>query len=438
VVAANQSLTFEYQTLVSPNPSVVPVSSAPLPSCSVGGQFVVRVSAPNGGGTLNLIIDGATQPPLTPDAGGNATFGLGRGVHTVEYWASDVVGTQESPHHLQTVGVPCAPSISAAATSGITTAGASFRATVTPNGLPTSVHFEYGLDAKYSSPGSSGPVYDSSTAPQQLTADLASHTVSATVGALLPNALYHVRIVASNSGGSTTGADQAFTTQADPAPPPVPTIGKTFNAAPVSGLVLVRLPARHAAAAAIAKGQGFVPLTEVRQLPPGTQVDARQGTMKLVAAAAHSQHIGKTQAARFAGALFKIGSQKRSGVLKGLTTLSLQEGLFLGAPSFSTCSRAARDSSALSNPFGPVTADRLSRRVLQALHASGRGRFRTRGRYSSATVRGTVWDTIDRCDGTLTVVHRGAVMVADFKRRKTVRVRAGHSYLARAVRKKSK
>jgi len=32
----------------------------------------------------------------------------------------------------------------------------------------------------------------------------------------------------------------------------------------------------------------------------------------------------------------------------------------------------------------------------------GGGRFRTRGRYSSATVRGTDWTVTDRCDGTLT------------------------------------
>ena len=40
---------------------------------------------------------------------------------------------------------------------------------------------------------------------------------------------------------------------------------------------------------------------------------------------------------------------------------------------------------------------------------------------------------IDRCDGTLTVVHRGVVSVHDLRRRKTVTVRAGHRYLAKAA-----
>jgi hypothetical protein len=46
--------------------------------------------------------------------------------------------------------------------------------------------------------------------------------------------------------------------------------------------------------------------------------------------------------------------------------------------------------------------------------------------------------TADRCDGTLTTVKRGVVSVRDFKRKKTITVRAGHSYLARAQRAASK
>jgi hypothetical protein len=66
------------------------------------------------------------------------------------------------------------------------------------------------------------------------------------------------------------------------------------------------------------------------------------------------------------------------------------------------------------------------------MRANARGRFRTRGRYSAATVRGTIWNTIDRCDGTLTKVKRGVVVVRDFRKRRNITVRAGKSYLARA------
>jgi hypothetical protein len=71
-----------------------------------------------------------------------------------------------------------------------------------------------------------------------------------------------------------------------------------------------------------------------------------------------------------------------------------------------------------------------SRRV-RRLRANGRGRFRTRGRYSTATVRGTNWTTEDRCNGTLTRVSSGVVVVRDLVRRRTVRLRARQSYLAR-------
>jgi hypothetical protein len=53
-------------------------------------------------------------------------------------------------------------------------------------------------------------------------------------------------------------------------------------------------------------------------------------------------------------------------------------------------------------------------------------------------VRGAIWLTQDCCDGTLTTVKRGTVSVRDFKRRRTVSVKAGHSYLARAARAATK
>jgi hypothetical protein len=73
--------------------------------------------------------------------------------------------------------------------------------------------------------------------------------------------------------------------------------------------------------------------------------------------------------------------------------------------------------------------------VLQTLRARDQsGRFRTLGRYSAATVSstGTVWDTIDRCDGTLTIVQRGTAIVSDLGLGTTIAVHAGQRYLAKA------
>ena len=47
-------------------------------------------------------------------------------------------------------------------------------------------------------------------------------------------------------------------------------------------------------------------------------------------------------------------------------------------------------------------------------------------------MRGTAWDMIDRCDGTLTRVKRGRVVVRDFRRKRNITLTAGKSYLAKA------
>jgi ferric-dicitrate binding protein FerR (iron transport regulator) len=59
-------------------------------------------------------------------------------------------------------------------------------------------------------------------------------------------------------------------------------------------------------------------------------------------------------------------------------------------------------------------------------------RYRTHGRTSVATVRGTRWATTESCGGTRTTVAQGSVVVRDRGARRQVVVRAGHSYLARA------
>ena len=69
---------------------------------------------------------------------------------------------------------------------------------------------------------------------------------------------------------------------------------------------------------------------------------------------------------------------------------------------------------------------------VRRLWGKGKGRFRTRGRYSSGTVRGTSWITEDFCDGTRTRVFVGVVQVYDFVTKQTVAVKAGQSYFAKA------
>ena len=73
-----------------------------------------------------------------------------------------------------------------------------------------------------------------------------------------------------------------------------------------------------------------------------------------------------------------------------------------------------------------------AKKKTRKLWGEGKGNFRTDGKFSSATVRGTRWLVTDRCDGTLTRVTEGSVTRARLQKRKNVIVRAGKQYLARA------
>jgi hypothetical protein len=187
---------------------------------------------------------------------------------------------------------------------------------------------------------------------------------------------------------------------------PPPAIGETANVDP-SGRVLLGVHRRGATSAQ--KGVRFVALREARQIPVGTFVNTRRGRIRLQTAGRSPR--GR-QAGTFSGGLFQV-LQSRRGRTRGLTSLRLK------GSSFRRCAAAASGQA------------RAAASIVRRLRGRAGGRFRTRGRHSAATVRGTTWVTVDRCDGTLTAVRRGRVVVRDFRRRRNILVRAGKSYLAR-------
>jgi hypothetical protein len=213
----------------------------------------------------------------------------------------------------------------------------------------------------------------------------------------------------------------AIEPEAAPPPPPPPLDGElpppvrgvSANVTPVSGIVLIALPRARAAGRAhtAQKGLTFVPLTEARQIPIGSFLDTRRGRVRLTTATTGA----KTQTGDFYQGLFQTLQSRRKRD-KGLTELRLK------GSSFRRCNARGKRASAAG----------LSRRAVRRLRGNAKGRFRTSGRNSSATVRGTIWTVTDRCDGTLTTVQRGRVAVRDFRRKKTIVVRAGKRYLARA------
>jgi hypothetical protein len=165
-----------------------------------------------------------------------------------------------------------------------------------------------------------------------------------------------------------------------------PVAGKSVGAQPVSGTVLVKV------------GGKFVPL-EPGLLKNGAEVDARKGRVEITRSDGGS--------AVFSDGMFKLS---QAG---GITTVTLSEKL--------NCSRRA-----LAAAKKPKT---------RKLWGNGKGKFRTKGSYSAATVRGTKWLVQDTCTSTLTRVTQGVVKVRDNVKKKTVTLRKGKRYTARAKRR---
>jgi hypothetical protein len=192
----------------------------------------------------------------------------------------------------------------------------------------------------------------------------------------------------------------AVTDQA-PTPLPRPEVGKTVNALLIAGKVRYRLPG----------ADSFVALTDPVQVPVGTTFDTTAGRVTIIAATDQST----TQNAWFYEGTFTVD---QSSGPQPITTLTL-------AGALPSCPKGG----------GGRAAATSRKRKSRHLWGDGKGRFRTNGRFSAATVRGTRWVVSDRCDGTLTRVVRGSVTIRDRVRNKTVVIRAGQQYLAPAPRR---
>ena len=299
-------------------------------------------------------------------------------------------------------GVPV-PSVQTGA-AGVAGTSASLTGTVNPNGELSSWSFEYGTTTSYGTQTATVAAGDGTSAVP----------TAATVDGLEPGTTYHYRLSASNLAGTGNGGDGTFTTagaaQTEPPPQqpppqqprpsvPPPVLAQTFNAERVSGRVLARVPGTTR----------FVPIEQLVQLPTGTIIDARRGRVRLYAA----DGKGGIQSAEFYEGMFRLVQLRRN---RGLVELHLFGGSFKG------CGKAVKPARAAA---GKKT------RSIRHLWGDGKGRFRTVGRFSSASLRGTQWLTDDRCDGTLTRVTKGSVNVRDFVRRRTILLRAGKRYLAR-------
>ena len=217
----------------------------------------------------------------------------------------------------------------------------------------------------------------------------------------------------------TMSADRAVTATFDPAPAPPATSAstptpdptpaqtadlpppvqkQTANAYPETGQVLVQQTG----------SKKFVPLARPQQVRFGAVFDTTRGVVRITIA----DGKGGFDSATFSEGKFRLVAAGN------VAELDLVGGDFKGCP------KAARGGAA-------VAAGSARGRDVRHLWGEGKGAFRTKGRFASATIRGTKWLTDDYCRGTLIKVAIGAVTVRDLVKRKSVVLKAPKTYFAR-------
>lgn len=167
-----------------------------------------------------------------------------------------------------------------------------------------------------------------------------------------------------------------------------PVLAQSATVVPVGGKVMVKRHGSHR----------FVPVNTITRLGYGATVNAGRGQLRIFAATGQKG----TQSGVFYGGSFRL-TQDTTGLVEAALA---------------------------SQPAGCKGTELAHAARTFALWGHVKGKFRTRGRYGSASVQGTIWFTENRCDGTYFHVVRGVLRIRDFTRHRTIILRTGHSYLA--------
>ncbi len=360
---------------------------APAPPTVIGPDGPTNTQSPSfsfesaeAGSTFRCSLDGGAFEVCTSP---KSYSGLAETEHTFRVLVVDAAGLQGAPAtRAFTVDVtaPPAPTVEDGPSGATSNSSPLFSF----GGSPGTV-FACKLDGP-AGPGTFGPC-----------------TSPATFNALAPGA-YTFFIRATDPAGNQTITSRSFTVTAvqgaqptptpTPAPAATPVPGKTVVAKVTRGTVLVKLKGKKT----------FAPLDPANGIPLGSEIDARKGTVQLTA---QPKAGAPLDVANFYDGMFIV---VQSG---GFTELRLSEKL-------AACKKASASATK------PKT---------RKLWGDGKGKFRTKGQYSSATVRGTKWLTQDTCAGTLTRVTQGVVAVKDLVTKKTILVKQGKRYTAKPKKK---
>jgi plastocyanin len=151
------------------------------------------------------------------------------------HWQFGMTGTVTvvNPTPTPTPTPTPAPNPTPAVTTNPATNVASFSAilngSLNPRGSTTTVYFQYGLTTSYGS-----------TTPMQTQTGNTVRAISANISGLMASHVYHFRVVAHNSGGTSFGSDRTFTTLTATGPPVVttnPATNVATSSATLNGLL---------------------------------------------------------------------------------------------------------------------------------------------------------------------------------------------------------
>jgi hypothetical protein len=405
-ITTDQQATFGAGALIAAPPTITGTTSQNVAATSADVSATIN---PNGAATTYVVKYGtstnydqqtsaaAIGSGVTGHSASQTLSGLSPNTtYHFQFVATNSAGTTSGPDTTFTTnaGAPAAsaPTIVGEAAPVIGAQTATVSASIIPNGSATTVVVQYGTTTGYGQ----------QTAAVAIGAGTTLQIVNQNLTGLTPSTVYHFRFVATNGVGTTNGPDATFTTAvpggSSQQPPPPPAQGVSANAFPLVGTVLVN-------------GQ---PLVVGQQIPLGSTVDARNGTV-LIRAVVN----GVVQEMQFAGGIFQL-LQLPNGTVQ----------LLLTGGDFSVCKTTKPKTKGVRETRSASRADNA--KTVRMLWGNGKGSFQTKGRYAAATVRGTIYQVADRCDGTFTRVRQGIVSVQDLVLNKTVSVPAGRSYLAKA------
>ena len=181
-------------------------------SATVNGTANPNGSATNANFEYGLTTGYGNTTPVQSLGSGNSPVSIGGGgvtglacgsVYHFRATATNAGGTSVGSDATFTTAACPPPTVVTGIATGISRTGATLNGTANPNGAATTAYFEYGRTVSY---GTTTPV-------QTLGAGNSGVAIGGgSITGLICNTLYHFRAVATNTSGTTNGADATLTT----------------------------------------------------------------------------------------------------------------------------------------------------------------------------------------------------------------------------------